>query len=135
MGAFTGMAMMGFFPVAGQDVYLIIPPFFREIRIKTSGGNGAIIRKVGELAHDAEAIYIKSAKLNSRPYSFSWLTHRFFLDGGLLELEVSREEGTWGTHEADLPPSYPSGASKQLPTGQQADVELKVPVSDIKSSP
>ena len=115
MGAFTGMAMMGFFPVAGQDVYLIIVPFFREVRIKSQRDNSstnqslreAVIRKIGRFADDPLAVYIKSVRYNGREYNFSWITHRFFVNGGLLELEVSREESSWGTQEEDMPPSYP----------------------------
>src|SRR3569833_550139 len=33
MGAFTSFAFMGFFPVAGQDVYLLTPPLFPEVRL------------------------------------------------------------------------------------------------------
>ena len=110
MGAFTGMAMMGFFPVAGQDVYLLIAPFFTEVRIKTRSGRDAVIRKIGWRARDPEAIYIQRAFLNGRRLTSSWITHQFFMEGGLLELVVGKEEGGWGTEEADLPPSYPPTA-------------------------
>ncbi|KAK3682470.1 glycosyl hydrolase family 92-domain-containing protein [Podospora appendiculata] len=110
MGAFSAFALMGFFPVAGQDVYLLTPPFFPQVRIKaTATGKGktkwAVIR-VRNFDPENKRIYIKSATLNGRRYTRNWITHEFFLKGGLLELEVAETEGSWGTGEADLPPSY-----------------------------
>ncbi|KJZ72922.1 hypothetical protein HIM_07685 [Hirsutella minnesotensis 3608] len=110
MGSFQAMAMMGFFPVGGQDVYLIIPPFYREISITNPlSGRIATIRNHGfDSAY--RNIYIQSAKLNGRPYTRSWLTHAFFVEGGLLELFLGPEESPyWGKNKADLPPSLSTG--------------------------
>lgn len=107
MGAFSAFAMMGFFPVAGQDVYLLAPPFFPEVRIKAKQkGKWAVIR-VKNFDPRAERIYVQSARLNGRRYTRSWITHEFFLKGGVLEFVVGEKEGGWGTGEGDLPPSYP----------------------------
>lgn len=45
MGAFSFLSMLGTYPVHGQNVYLLAPPFFREVNI-THGitGNTATIR-------------------------------------------------------------------------------------------
>lgn len=133
MGAFTTWGMgLGVFPVAGQDVYLIVPPFFREVKVRAgvdlkkapspsarSGDNAtkkakwAVIRTVNfseEMQGDGgRPVYIQSAKLNGRRYTKNWITHEFFEKGGLLELVVGPEEpqaGGWGTRKEDLPPSY-----------------------------
>lgn len=47
MGAFTALSMIGLFPVAGQNVYFIVPPILQEVNI-TDGltGNTASIRIV-----------------------------------------------------------------------------------------
>jgi putative alpha-1,2-mannosidase len=106
MGSFTALTMMGLYPMSGQNVYLIIPPFFREISITNPGsGNTATIRTVG-WDSGYENIYVQSATLDGVPYSKSWLTHSFFVDGGVLELILGPQESTiWGTAEEDLPPS------------------------------
>lgn len=105
MGAFSSLAMLGLWPVAGQDVYLITPPFFPEVSV-TSGltGRTATVRCRNFDAAYAN-IYIQDATLDGRPYTRSWLTHDFFTDGGLLELTLGPEESAWGTADADLPPS------------------------------
>ncbi|KAK4217244.1 glycosyl hydrolase family 92-domain-containing protein [Rhypophila decipiens] len=232
MGAFSAFVAMGFFPVAGQDVYLVTPPFFREVKLRVRDAKGrntnkwAVIRtrnfdagfleqqqqqqwvqkwevkkeeeqvssswktedawgeyekefpkgdeKEKEVVQDDDTItldlkktgekeegdgeekkrifpqyqekqeqqqqqqqekqksskegsssgsgsgeiprkgkgngkiYIQRAWLNGRPYTKNWITHDFFLNGGLLELEVGEEESDWGTREEDLPPSYPT---------------------------
>ncbi|KAK3365454.1 glycosyl hydrolase family 92-domain-containing protein [Podospora didyma] len=115
MGAFSAFALMGFFPVAGQNVYLLTPPFFPQIRIrvpvttikgKKEPDKWAVIR-VRNFDPEQKAIYIQSATLNGKKYTNNWITHEFFLKGGVLELRVGLEESTWGTSEQDRPPSYP----------------------------
>jgi putative alpha-1,2-mannosidase len=97
---------MGFFPVAGQDVYLVTSPFFPEVRVRARNGKWAVIR-VKNFDPSYERKYIQSAKLNGRTYTRSWITHEFFMKGGVLELTIGSTEGSWGTAEGDLPPSYP----------------------------
>lgn len=105
MGAFSGMAMMGFFPVAGQDVYLLTPPFFGEVKLRARNGQWAVIRVVNfDPTYGAK--YIQSATLNGQSYTRSWITHEFFMKGGVLEYVVGPRESTWGTADEDLPPSW-----------------------------
>lgn len=106
MGAFSAFAYMGFFPVAGQDVYLVTPPFFPEVKVRARNGKWAVIR-VRNFDPTYERKYIQSAKLNGRAYTRSWITHEFFMKGGVLELTVGKTEGSWGTGDGDLPPSHP----------------------------
>jgi putative alpha-1,2-mannosidase len=106
MGAFSAFAMMGFFPVAGQDVYLISAPFFREIRIRARmPGKWALIR-TKNFDPERQRIFIQSAKLNGRTYKRNWIGHEFFIKGGVLEFVVGEEEGAWGRREEDVPPSF-----------------------------
>ncbi|KAK0709496.1 glycoside hydrolase family 92 protein [Lasiosphaeria miniovina] len=117
MGAFTAFSFMGFFPVAGMDVYLLTPPFFPEVRLRVPppppGSNGkqqhewAVIR-VKNFDPEQKAIYIQSATLNGKTHTRNWITHDFFLKGGVLEFTVGKTEGSWGTAEQDRPPSYPT---------------------------
>ncbi|KAK1989031.1 family 92 glycosyl hydrolase [Colletotrichum cereale] len=117
MGAFSALAMMGFFPVAGQDVYLLIPPFFPEVRLKSRGAKPAVIRKVARDDKElADGTYIQSATLDGKPYTKNWISHEFFYHGGVLELTVGSKEGDWGTREEDVPPSYPATPKTAQPT-------------------
>lgn len=105
MGSFTTLSMIGLWPVPGQDVYLITPPYFPEVNV-TNGktGNTATVRNIG-FDPDYEGIYIQSATLNGEPYTKNWITHSFWLEGGVLELTLGKNESSWGTADEDLPPS------------------------------
>ncbi|KAI1412043.1 glycoside hydrolase family 92 protein [Hypoxylon sp. FL1857] len=105
MGSFVAFSMMGLFPNPGQDVYLITPPFFESVNIThPTTGKTAIIRNVN-FDPTYGAIYIQSATLNGEPYTKNWVDHSFFTEGKELVLTLGRNESTWGTAVADLPPS------------------------------
>lgn len=109
MGSFIALAMMGLFPVPGQNVYLITPPFFREVSIKHGiTGKVATIKNVG-FDPSYEAIYIQSVKRDGEEWTKNWIGHDFFEQGGVLELELGKKESKWGTREEDLPPSLSTG--------------------------
>ncbi|KAK8157275.1 glycoside hydrolase family 92 protein [Phyllosticta citrichinensis] len=120
MGSFSTFSMLGFFPVAGQDVYLIIPPFFPEINVTSPvTGKVATVRNIG-FDPSYRARYVQRARLDGQNYTRNWIGHRFFLEGGLLELELGERESDWGTRPEGLPPSASTSALKR-----SAD-ELKV---------
>jgi putative alpha-1,2-mannosidase len=105
MGSFVALTMMGLFPNPGQDVYFIIPPFFEEVCVTNKiTGKKATIRNIN---FDAtyKNIYIQKATLNGKPYTKNWISHSFFLDGGVLELTLGANESSWGTRPEDVPPS------------------------------
>ena len=105
MGSFAVLAMMGLWPVPGQDVYLISAPFFKEVSLRNSiTGSVATIRNKN-FDPDYRSIYIQSATRDGKPWSQNWLPHDFFMEGGVLELELGEKESNWGTRIQDLPPS------------------------------
>ncbi|UKZ81005.1 hypothetical protein TrVFT333_008772 [Trichoderma virens FT-333] len=110
MGAFLVFSVMGLFPVAGQNVYLISPPFVEEISIKHPvTGKTATVRNIG---FDAlyKNIYVQSAKVNGKPWTKSWIGHEFFTEGWTLELVLGAKESSWGTAMKDRPPSWTLGS-------------------------
>ncbi|RQM07498.1 hypothetical protein DH86_00003010 [Scytalidium sp. 3C] len=109
MGSFTTLSMIGLWPMSGQDVYLITPPYFPEVSI-TNGQTGktATVKNIN-FDPSYEAIYIQSATLNGKPYTKNWITHSFWQEGGVLELTLGKNESSWGTAEQDLPPSTSKG--------------------------
>ncbi|TEY82454.1 hypothetical protein BOTCAL_0029g00430 [Botryotinia calthae] len=105
MGSFTTLSMLGLWPVSGQNVYLITPPYFPSVSVKN--GQSGKIATIKNINFDSayENIYIQSAKLNGETWTKNWITHDFWLEGGVLELTLGRNESTWGTADEDLPPS------------------------------
>lgn len=105
MGAFTVFSMTGLFPNPGQNVYLIIPPFFEAVSFTHPETNKtATIRNVN-FDNTYKNIYIQNATLNGESYSKNWIGHEFFTEGMTLELTLGSEESSWGTRPEDLPPS------------------------------
>jgi putative alpha-1,2-mannosidase len=105
MGSFVALVMMGIFPNAGQDVYFIIPPFFESISIKNGQtGKTATIKNIN-FDPSYKNYFVQSATLNGKAYTKNWITHSFFLEGGMLELTLGAEESSWGTRKEDVPPS------------------------------
>lgn len=106
MGSFLAFSMIGLFPNPGQNVYLIIPPYFASVNITHPvTGKTATIRNVN-FDPTYEAIFIQSATLNGVPYTKSWVDHSFFTEGKELVLTLGRNESsTWGRGINDLPPS------------------------------
>ncbi|KAI1118384.1 alpha-1,2-mannosidase-like protein [Nemania sp. NC0429] len=112
MGAFSAFAFMGFFPVAGQDVYLLTPPLFREVSVRTPDGRRwATLRNANFDPAYAAGRYIQSARLDGRPYTRNWIAHDFFTRGGVLEFVLGPKESEWGTRKEDLPPSLSAGTT------------------------
>ncbi|KAJ2966637.1 hypothetical protein NQ176_g10054 [Zarea fungicola] len=86
MGSFLFFSVIGLFPVAGQNVYLISPSFFEQVSIKSpQTGKTATVRNEN---FDAgyKNIYIQSAKVNGKAWTKSWIGHEFFTEGWTLEL-------------------------------------------------
>lgn len=105
MGSFVAFAMLGLFPNPGQDVYLIIAPFFESVSITHPLTNKtAVIRNVN-FDPSYKNIYIQSATLDGREYTRNWIDHSFFTEGKELVLTLGRNESSWGTRVQDLPPS------------------------------
>lgn len=105
MGSFLAFSMMGLFPNPGQNVYLIIPPYFESVSITSPLTNKtAIIRNVN-FDPSYKNIYIQSATLNGEPYTKNWIDHSFFTEGKELVLVLGEKESAWGTRVSDLPPS------------------------------
>ncbi|KAI6086437.1 glycoside hydrolase family 92 protein [Hypoxylon rubiginosum] len=106
MGGFVVFGMMGLFPVAGQDVYLISAPFFQEINITSPlTGKTAQIKTTGFDA-SYENIYIQNVTVNGQPWTKSWIGHAFFNEGWSIELSLGNQESDWGTKLEDRPPSW-----------------------------
>ncbi|KAJ7138850.1 alpha-1,2-mannosidase, putative subfamily [Mycena filopes] len=108
MGAYVVWSHLGFFPVAGQDTYLLNRPYFPNITIRNELTNATATIIASGLS--AQNKYIQSATLNGEPYTKNWISHKLFSEGGTLEFVMGSSRGSvWGTRRADLPPSLSTG--------------------------
>lgn len=93
MSAWVAFHSMGFFPNAGQDLYLITAPMFEKVKINLAGGKQFVI-----ITHNLSSKnkYIVSAKLNGKPFNQCWFTHDIIMQGSTLELTMGSKPGNWG---------------------------------------
>ena len=123
MGSFVAFSMIGLFPNPGQDVYLITPPYFESVKIKSPvTGKTATIKNVN-FDPTYKNIYIQKATLNGKLYTKNWIDHSFFTEGKELVLTLGSKESSWGTKVADLPPSL--GHYKGFGVGNESSVSSR----------
>jgi putative alpha-1,2-mannosidase len=115
-------AGLGLFPVAGQSMFLVNAPSWREAAIDV-GDNTLAVETVGfsEPEPDKPAQYVQALWLDGRPLDRSWLTGQEVHSGGRLLVELGPDPAMW--RKAERPPSsrlpVPVEAAP-VPTGGQA---------------
>ena len=91
---------MGFYPIAGTDIYLISSPLNSRSTMKL--GENKKLTIIAKGLSDKN-IFIRSATLNGKPLNRSWFRHGEIINGGILEFTMDSKISDWGTRE--LPPS------------------------------
>ncbi len=93
---------IGFYPNAGQPLYLIGTPSFPEVEIHLS--NGKTLRVVARNL-DSEHInkYIQSATLNGLRLKDAFLSHEQIANGGVIDFVMGSAPTDWG--KQSRPPS------------------------------
>lgn len=110
MGSFLFFGMLGLFPVAGQNVYLISPPFFEVVAVTSPvTGKTARVKIVEGFDSSYSNLFIQSVKVDGQPWTKSWIGHEFFTEGRTMELVLGPGESEWGTKVEDRPPSWTGG--------------------------
>ena len=103
MSSWYAFGKMGFYPNAGQDVYIIGSPAFPELTIALANGRTFTIEARNVSATNR---FIASAEWNGRPYTRAWFRHEDIMRGGRLVLKMSASSTLWAT--GSLPPSASS---------------------------
>jgi len=103
MSSWLMFQMLGIFPVAGQDLYLIGSPVFPESKLDL--GNGHTLRIVADGAGtQGTNRYVQAATLNGHPIDRAWLRHGEIAQGGTLHLTMGPQPTAWGRS----PPPQPA---------------------------
>lgn len=105
MSSWYLFAAMGFFPNAGQDVYLIGHPTFQEVTLHLAAARTFVIETRNLSAENA---YVVAATLNGKPLERAWLRHAELAPGGRLVLTMAAKPGSWPT---GAPPPSPAGSA------------------------
>jgi predicted alpha-1,2-mannosidase len=93
MSSWYVFASLGFFPNAGQDVYLIGSPAFPKAVLRMENGRALVVE-----AHGASAAnpFVQSCTLNGRPLTSPWFRHADIREGGTLSFVMGPEPSDWG---------------------------------------
>jgi predicted alpha-1,2-mannosidase len=101
MSSWYAFNTIGFFPNAGQDVYLIGSPHFKKVTIML-GAEGKKLLVMADNLSDKN-IFIKAAELNGKPLNQAWMRHGDIENGGILKFTMTDKPTGWGKN--NLPPS------------------------------
>lgn len=93
MSSWLAFHMMGLYPNAGQDYYLINTPLLKEYRLHLPEGKQ--FRVVAKGLSDKNR-YIRSVTLNGEDYPYSTIRHKDIVAGGELVLEMGKRPTEWG---------------------------------------
>jgi len=87
MSAWYIFSAVGFYPVCpGTDEYVLGAPYVPYAKISLPGGN--VLEVKAPAVSDANR-YVKSVRLNGKPYSKMYIKHSDITAGGVLEFEMT----------------------------------------------
>jgi predicted alpha-1,2-mannosidase len=92
MSAWFIFHAMGFFPNAGQNIYLLSSPIFPKTTIHMDNGKDIIINAKNT---SEKNIYIQSAKINGKKLSNPWFTHDDVKNGASVDLIMGDKNAAW----------------------------------------
>lgn len=95
MSAWYLFAAMGFYPNAGQDIYLLSSPLFTKVTMKLGNGGKTFVISAPNLSPEKK--YVQSATLNGQPWDRAWFRHGDIVAGAELILQMGTTPSAWGT--------------------------------------
>lgn len=93
MSSWLAFHMIGLYPNAGQDYYLIHTPLLTSTTFHLEGGKEF---KVVAKGLSDKNCYIQGVTLNGKDYPYSVLRHKDIMAGGELILKMGKKPGSWG---------------------------------------
>jgi predicted alpha-1,2-mannosidase len=127
MSAWYVLSSLGFYQVnPSQTVYAFGTPIFKEAKINLENGK---VFTVKALNVSDKNIYIKSVKLNGKPYKKSFFTHEDLISGGTLEFTMSDVPNkTWFTASpvSRIINSFPSVPTIEAQRSFESETEVKI---------
>ena len=96
------LSALGFYGVCpGTEQYVMGSPVFEKATITMENGNKFIINAKN---NNATNVYIQSAALNGKTYTYNWLTYDDIMQGGRLDFVMGNQPNvTRGIAKADAP--------------------------------
>lgn len=113
MSAWYVFSALGFYPVCpGSDQYVIGAPYLPYMDVSLTNGKHIVIKapKVSDKNR-----YVQSVKLNGKPYTKLFITHKDLINGCVLEFQMgSKPNKKRGTAPTDKPYSMTDGTENSF---------------------
>ena len=109
MSSWYVFGAMGFYPNAGQDVYLLGSPLFSMVRIPLGRGKAFTLYAKDLTGQNR---YIQSATRNGKPWNQAWFRHEDITGGGTFVFQMGPTPSRWGTQNP--PPSLSAPESQPV---------------------
>ena len=108
MSAWYIFSSMGFYPVCpGTDQYVLGAPYMPYLDMTLENGRHIVVKAPGVSDKNR---YVQSVKVNGKPYSKLYLTHKMLTDGCTIEFKMgSKPNKTRGLASEDKPFSLTAG--------------------------
>ncbi|MCK5208516.1 MAG: GH92 family glycosyl hydrolase, partial [Cyclobacteriaceae bacterium] len=87
LSAWYIFSALGFYPIAGTDIYQLGAPLFEQAEIKLGT---AVLNIIAE-NYAPDHIYVKKVWLNDTLLDRTWFKHHEIINGGILKFEMSKE--------------------------------------------
>jgi predicted alpha-1,2-mannosidase len=104
MSAWHVMSALGIYQVnPSNGIFVFGSPLFKRATINLQNGKKFVISAPG---NSAKNVYVKSVKLNGKPYKKSFITYQDIMDGGQLTFQMSSKPNkNFGHSQKDRPVS------------------------------
>ncbi|MEU6348336.1 GH92 family glycosyl hydrolase [Streptomyces sp. NPDC047072] len=108
MSAWYVWGALGMYPqVPGRAELVLASPLFTRITIHRGSGQTITVNAPGA---SADTYYVRSLKVNGAESGRAWLPESFVADGGTLDYTLGTSPDTsWGSSDAEVPPSFREG--------------------------
>lgn len=123
MGSWYVFSVIGIFPCAGQDLYLITRPSFQKVTVQMENGNNLVIN--GTNASSANK-YIQSATLNGSAFNQNWFKHTDIKNGATFTFVMGSSAGSGGTNVTVYQDTNYGGTAKTLAVGTYTTAQMTV---------
>ncbi|KAF0536082.1 glycoside hydrolase family 92 protein [Gigaspora margarita] len=98
MGSWYAFNVIGIYPLAGTDIYLINSPCFDKVTIYLSISP---LKTFTIIAHNLTDIniYVQNVKINDKEWTKTWFRHKDISEGAVMELQMGSEPSKfWGVN-------------------------------------
>lgn len=103
------LAALGMYPATpGVGGFTLNSPLFPVTTLRLKDGTREV--RITASGAAANAPYVRSLRLNDKPYDSTWLSYEQIADGGTLRFALSKTPNVrWATAASSVPPSFNEG--------------------------